>query len=103
MSDSDTTDTDSESQHSEVSEPEYVYDLPIDTICYMCNGSHVPCSFTDRLTNCSENAETSLASLHTAVISGDMGRVVDLKKERKLTDYEKYHILTKHFTPDSTY
>lgn len=57
----------------------------------------------DRLSNDSANAERSLVSLHPAVTSGDMGRVMDLKKERQLTDREKYHMLTKHFTPDSTY
>ena len=50
-------------------------------LCYMFNDSPVVCSFTDRLSSDSGNAERTLVSLHPAVISGDMGRVVDLKKE----------------------
>ena len=72
-------------------------------ICYMFNGSDVVCSFTARLSSVSKNAERSLVSLHPAVISADMGRVVDLKKGQQLTDHEKYHILLQHFNPDLTY
>ena len=47
---------------------------------YMFSGSHVVCCFIDRLSSDLENVKRSLVSLHPAVISGDMGRVVDLKK-----------------------
>ena len=51
----------------------------------------------------SSTEDTLGASLHPAVISGDLGQVVLLKNERSLTDHEKFHILTNHFTPDATY
>ena len=53
----------------------------------------------------SSTEDTLGASLHPAVISGNLGQVVLLKNERSLTDHEKlkFHILTNHFTPDATY
>ena len=41
--------------------------------------------------------------LDPAVSSGDFKRVLELKKQRQLTDSEKYHLLTHHFKPSSTY
>ena len=41
--------------------------------------------------------------MHSAVMSIDMSRVVRLQQERQLRVYEKYHALTKHFVPDSSY
>lgn len=38
-----------------------------------------------------------------ALSSGDFGQVVQVKTERKLTDDEKYYLLTSHFNPPSTY
>jgi hypothetical protein len=35
--------------------------------------------------------------------SGDIKLAVELKKKRALTDNEKYHMLTKHYTPDPSY
>lgn len=53
-----------------------------------------------RLTN--DLAEHGTA-LHPAILSGDLGRVVELKRERPLTKHEKYHVLTKHFVPPASY
>ena len=41
--------------------------------------------------------------IHPVVMSGDMGRVVQLQKERQLTAHEKYHALTKQCNPDPSY
>ena len=53
--------------------------------------------FSFRLTDEQETA------LHPAVLSGDLGRVVELKRECPLTKHEKYHVLTKHFIPSASY
>ena len=53
-----------------------------------------------RLTSDLTEQETSL---HPAVLSGDLGSVVELKRERSLTKHEQYHVLTKHFVPSATY
>ena len=37
--------------------------------------------------------------LHPAISSGDFGKVVLLKANRKLTDHKKFIFLTKHFIP----
>ena len=41
--------------------------------------------------------------LDPAVSSGDFKRVLELNKQRQLTDSEIYHLLTHHFKPSSTY
>ena len=41
--------------------------------------------------------------LHSAVGSGDFGKVVQLKAYQKLTDHEKLILLTKHFIPRRNY
>ena len=41
--------------------------------------------------------------IDTAVSSGDFSDVVQLKKQRMLTDQEKYYLLDKHFRPSSSY
>ena len=48
----------------------------------------------------SDNVETSL---HPAVSSGDFKRVLELKKQRQLTNNEKYHLLIHHFKPSPAY
>ena len=50
----------------------------------------------------SDNAETG-ALLDPAVSSGDFKRVLELMKQRQLTNNEKYHLLINHFKPSSTY
>lgn len=40
---------------------------------------------------------------HIAISSGDFGKVVGLKLNRKLTDHEKYLFLTNHFVPPRNY
>ena len=37
------------------------------------------------------------------MLSGDLSCVVELKKERPLTKYEQYYVLTMHFVPDASY
>ena len=41
--------------------------------------------------------------LHAAVSSGDFGQVALLKTERKLTDQEKFALLSNHFVPSRAY
>lgn len=57
-------------------------------------------SYFFRLTNDLVEQEPAL---HPAVLSGDLGRVVELKRERPLTKHEQYHVLTKHFVPPASY
>ena len=51
----------------------------------------------------SREARSPDAPIDPAVISGDFSRVVDLKKVRKLSDQERYHLLTNHFHPAYNY
>ena len=39
----------------------------------------------------------------TQLCSGEYSRIVELIKEWALTDQEKYHLLTNHFTPSASY
>ena len=48
------------------------------------------------------NADGSL-QLDPAVSSGDFGRVLLLKQKRRLTDQEKYFLLTNYFQPGPGY
>ena len=41
--------------------------------------------------------------LHPAISSGDFGKVLPLKANRKLTEHEKFILLTKHFIPPRSY
>ena len=41
--------------------------------------------------------------IHPAVSCGDFERLVQLKKEQALVDQGKYHLLTSHFHPNSSY
>ena len=51
----------------------------------------------------SNSSGSSEPVLHPAVSSGDFGKVVQLKADRKLTDHEKLILLTKHFIPPRNY
>ena len=46
--------------------------------------------------------EQESEALHPSVASGDIGRVVELKRERPLSKCEKY-VLTEHFVPATSY
>lgn len=48
-------------------------------------------------------ADHTAEPLHVAVSSGDFGQVAILKTERKLTDHEKFALLSRHFVPHRTY
>ena len=43
------------------------------------------------------------AEMHPAILSGDFGRVVGLKAQRKVTDSEKFFLLKHHFVPRKGY
>ena len=47
-----------------------------------------------------EECTLSDTLLDPAVSSGDFKRVLELKKQRQLTDSEKYHLLIHHFKPE---
>ena len=46
---------------------------------------------------------SSESTLHPSVSSGDFGKVVELKAERKLTNHEKQILLANHFVPPRKY
>ena len=58
------------------------------------------CLYTDCFISVSYRSISDLEeqenSLHPAVLSGDLGLVVELKKEWPLTKHEQYHVLTNH-------
>jgi len=43
------------------------------------------------------------AEMHPAILSGDFGRVIGLKAQRKVTDSEKFFLLKHHFVPRKGY
>ena len=47
--------------------------------------------------------DESESEVHLAVSSGDVGKVVQLKAHRKLTDHEKLALLKRHFVPTRSY
>ena len=50
-----------------------------------------------------ETTVSSAPAVNPVLSSGDFSQVVQEKTERKLTDDEKYYLLTSHFCPTSTY
>ena len=42
-------------------------------------------------------------NVNPAVLSGDFGKVVELKAHRSLTDHEKHVLLMQHFIPSPRY
>ena len=64
--------------------------------------------FTSSSVNCDEPGSQSdsepTEEVHVAIRSGDFGKVVKLKQERRLTDQEKYLLLTQFsIAPPDTY
>ena len=47
--------------------------------------------------------EVSEGALHPAVATGDLGKVVELKRGYNLTDNEKFFCLKNHFVPPNGY
>jgi hypothetical protein len=47
--------------------------------------------------------EPAIGGMHPAICSGDLGKVVQLKAQRSLTENEKFFLLKHHFVPPKNY
>ena len=67
----------------------------------VCEASALHCNIS--ASHCKLPDDASGEAMHPAISSGDFGRVVQLKAERKLTDHERLSLLDRHFIPPRNY
>ena len=58
---------------------------------------------TPSTAHCTLHDDECVETMHSAISSGDLGQVAQLKAKRKLMDHEKLTILSTHFVPPRNY